>query len=382
MHNQTAVDINPVAISNQIINVPQSYISLNSLSTENIDCARGHSVYDNSRMVQEVLQNIRLEEIQTYPYPILREDLIDLLSMTISPNFKRCSVFFGHGCNHLLERIFAYLYPGKHLLGVGPQFVHVIRHCLSHRGQYTCINRDHKCSDFPSDNLIYEINKNGADYDILYIDNPNNPTGSSVDLEILIDIISVCEKKNITVIIDEAFGDFLPGAQSAVNVIDTFDNLIVLRGFSKFYGLAGMRIGCMVTSLSIAKEYSNFDQPFEPSTLTFKMAIAAMMDNVYIENTKETVISLKSKLIEYLQDSNIDFLPTDYRTSILTLYHPNLLLFDRLLELGIGTEPGEAFEPTHKKFSNHFVRFRLPKNDQLLKIVIEKLKSVELPENK
>ncbi|MFH0814672.1 MAG: aminotransferase class I/II-fold pyridoxal phosphate-dependent enzyme [Candidatus Falkowbacteria bacterium] len=88
---------------------------------------------------------------------------------------------------------------------------------------------------------------------IVYIANPNNPIGSSLSRRELLKLIKICEKKKIFALIDEAYCEF--GGESVVDLVDKYKYLIVLRTFSKFLGLAGIKVGYIVVNSARAQEF-------------------------------------------------------------------------------------------------------------------------------
>ena len=115
---------------------------------------------------------------------------------------------------------------------------------------------------------------------IVIITNPNNPTGTLLAKD---DIIKFINKLpvDVLVVIDEAYIEFAP-SMSCVNLTEEFDNLIVLRSFSKAYGLAALRIGYAVTSESIAEILNYTRQSFNTSTLAHAAATAAIKDTHFL----------------------------------------------------------------------------------------------------
>ncbi len=90
---------------------------------------------------------------------------------------------------------------------------------------------------------------------IVYICNPNNPTNTSYSIHELLSIIS--STSHVCFIIDEAYIEFLDESLSMIPYVNTYPNLFVIRTFSKYYGLAGLRLGYVVSQLNLSSYYSN-----------------------------------------------------------------------------------------------------------------------------
>src|SRR5699024_4459156 len=99
---------------------------------------------------------------------------------------------------------------------------------------------------FESFSIIFKLQQ--ADYKLLYLDNPNNPTGQIIPIEEIEFIVKKAAENSTCVIVDEAYGDYMDQQSSAISLVHKYENLFVVRTFSKAYGLAGMRIGYVVAS--------------------------------------------------------------------------------------------------------------------------------------
>ena len=82
---------------------------------------------------------------------------------------------------------------------------------------------------------------------LIYIDTPNNPTGQILDKKDAIKLLEYTRNLGIGVIIDEAYGDYLSKEHSCIDLVDKYENLIVIRTFSKGLGLAGIRAGYIIS---------------------------------------------------------------------------------------------------------------------------------------
>ena len=96
---------------------------------------------------------------------------------------------------------------------------------------------------------------------MLYIDNPNNPLGRAFEPAQVEHLAAICDRTGTALLVDEAFGDYLDDAASAIHLVPRYRNLIVVRSFSKALGLAGERIGYMFLSAELARVYREIDVP-------------------------------------------------------------------------------------------------------------------------
>lgn len=122
---------------------------------------------------------------------------------------------------------------------------------------------------------------------VLFVANPNNPTGTWIApaaLEAFIDSIP----RDVLVILDEAYNEYLDPADRADSVawIARFPHLLVSRSFSKAYGLAALRIGYGVTTAAVADMMNRVRQPFNVNSLAQAAAVAALADTGYVEESR------------------------------------------------------------------------------------------------
>ncbi len=123
---------------------------------------------------------------------------------------------------------------------------------------------------------------------IVWIANPNNPTGTFLPYpELKAFLASV--PKDVLVVLDEAYNEYLPPSERVDTSawVKEHDNLIVLRTFSKIYGLAGLRIGYGVTSVAVADLMNRIRQPFNVNNLALAGALAALDDDAFMAKSYE-----------------------------------------------------------------------------------------------
>ena len=143
--------------------------------------------------------------------------------------------------------------------------------------------------DFTIDLNDYLYKENGG----IVIPNPNAPTGIAEPVGFFEDIIS--RNRESIVIIDEAYVDF--GAQSCIKLLDKYNNLIVVRTFSKSRSMAGSRIGYALASKEIIRALHNVKYSYNSYTMdsvTIKLGIEAMKDEKYFRENLDKVICTRN----------------------------------------------------------------------------------------
>lgn len=116
---------------------------------------------------------------------------------------------------------------------------------------------------------------------MIFIASPNNPTGNSMREE---DVLKIVEESNSLVIIDEAYCEFAGGSRYS-RLVDEYENVIVLRTFSKAYALSGLRIGFAVASENLIDAIRRVEPPFRLNRFSEQVAIEALKDDDFIAKT-------------------------------------------------------------------------------------------------
>ncbi|MAJ98393.1 MAG: histidinol-phosphate transaminase [Flavobacteriales bacterium] len=163
-----------------------------------------------------------------------------------------------------------------------------------------------------SENYKYDIKKISSNITkrtkIIYIASPNNPTGQIIKKNNFQKLMTTIPK-NILVILDEAYYEYAKAISDEYpNSLDyDFENLVILRTFSKAYGLASLRIGYAISKKIIIDSLLKVKLTFETSILSQKIAMMALDDQVFINNvTRNNSIELE-KYYRFFNDNNINF---------------------------------------------------------------------------
>jgi len=135
---------------------------------------------------------------------------------------------------------------------------------------------------------------------MIFINNPNNPTGTLVSRRDFENFLSRVPEE-IIVVVDEAYIDFArdKNCLNSIDYINSGKSLVTLRTFSKAYGLAGLRIGYGIMPGEIAALLNRLRQPFNTNTLAQVAAVSALDDKVFLKKT----IHLIHEELDYLYDS-------------------------------------------------------------------------------
>lgn len=157
------------------------------------------------------------------------------------------------------------------------------------------------------DGFIFPYNKVSAimkKADILYLCNPNNPTGTLISIDILLELVCNAKKNNVLIIIDEAFIEFTdcPYKTTLIPYINKYDNLVVIRSLTKYFSIPGLRLGYLVGEKGLTKSLSKLLGPWPVSSLAVAVAEELILDYRFHIITKEWISLERDYLYNRLRD--------------------------------------------------------------------------------
>jgi histidinol-phosphate aminotransferase len=341
-----------------------------------IDCEVGYSPFGCSPLMLEKIKNTDFAAVAAYGEMFYAKTLKPaILKKFAHANLKPKNIFFGHGSFNLAERVIHKFIEPTSMLGYGPQFNEVPSEMIAAGGEYVPITTNLKNFDFPLATIINELESDS--HSVLYLDNPNNPTGNLLGLDIISELAKIAEKKGTVLLIDEAYGDFVNDQFSAFSLIRERKNLMVIRSFSKGLGLAAQRIGYMAVSDHLIDEcnFAQLDVPFEPSLISAIMAEYVLGDADYLQTIRQKSRKTKKIIVDTLLNARIEVLPTHPDVSILLAHKTDENLYAKFLSKAIKVENGAAYVQTNPIMDNSFVRIRVPSED-LLDDLIDRIKQM------
>lgn len=190
----------------------------------------------------------------------------------------------------------------------------------------------------------------GRPYNILFLCNPNNPTGLPLKKETVEEIGAVCKKTGTWLVADECFCDFLdePQEHSVIPRLKDLDHVIVLKAFTKIYAMAGLRLGyslCADQELNCRME--EVRQPWSVSGPAQRAGIAALKAENYLEATKRLIGPERERMKGRLSELGFQVYPSQANYIFFRdpVWEEGRLLYERLLSRGIlirscGNYPG------------------------------------------
>ncbi len=264
------------------------------------------SDFDKS-FIKELKQNINSEMLTSYPE---LENLYKSLSKI--NNLPRNFFLTTFGIDHALKLSIEALTRSKDkVLILNPTFAMINIYCRLNNLSIQKLNYD-KRLNLNIKKFLDSIKKN---LNLIVISNPNSPTGTIINKKDMILLIKKAHKFKIPFILDEAYFGFYK--ETYIKFVKKYDNLIILRTFSKNYGLAGIRLGFICSSKKIINYLRKFKPMYEANNFGL-MAANILLKNKLIEKkyVSETEKS-KKHFISLLKDLNIKYFKS----------HANFILF-------------------------------------------------------
>lgn len=350
-------------ITSYIRNPSEFLKSLNFKKEDIIDCSLGVNPYGIPSDVLTFVKNSDWSNISNYPnkdYDILTNGLIEYWSKTANLTKNNLNITSGSS-GGLVNSIRLLLNDGAKVLGYTPQFnefEYLVRMTGCDFNSY--ILKEENNFKFDESEFLEMIHD---DIDLIYLDNPNNPTGQTIDISTIKKIIEISKEKNSVVLVDEAYGDFMDRENSAINLINDYDNVFVVRSFSKGFGLANLRIGYIAFNEKYKEIYDSINiPPFTIPDVLQETANFVLSKNEYYKNTTAELKTNKEKLCSTF-NNRLKFSESDLNVPIILMGMENSKDFYMdLLNIGIITTKGNDF----KNVSPEYVRIRVPKEIDFL----------------
>ena len=265
--------------------------------------------YPPSPLVYKAYEETELSDFRKYPDPTCSV-LVD--SIASFYNVKKENVFVGVGSDDVLSMAFLTFFNSDKPI-LFPDITYSFYDVWADLYRIPYKQMPLK-DDFTIDPADY-YGENGG----VVIANPNAPTGVKLSLDAIEDIIS--HNRDVVVIVDEAYVDF--GAESALPLIDKYDNLLVVRTYSKSRSLAGLRIGYAFGCEKLIKYLQDAKFSFNSYTMnmpSLSLGAAAMNDREYFEETTGKVIATRERTKVLLKELGFEF--GDSATNFIFARHP------------------------------------------------------------
>ena len=259
----------------------------------------------------EIMKNFSLYKASAYP-----EVNMAYNAMAKYLNQAREKILLTNGSDSGISLIFkTFCTEGDIIATCGPTFAMYKVHAELLKCEYKEFSSD-ETGAFNLKNVLNDLNKIKDQTRLFVIANPNGVTGFAFDKEEIKEILEFTSKNNIVVLIDEAYADFDKIDMS--EFVDKFDNLIIVRSFSKSYGLAGLRIGYIYSSEYLIRMIEKFKPMMEVNFLAVEAIKVVCSDKKYLNDSVKEIVEARKYFKDELIKMNYDVIER----------HGNFLLID------------------------------------------------------
>jgi len=309
----------------------------------------------------------QLQRLEHYPEPHsieARESLAHRLLL------RPEQVIMGNGATELIY-LFARAIKAKKVLLLQPTFNEYER-AFKQYGADCDYHHLNKEDNFPLDckALLEEIRVNKPE--VVVICNPNNPTGSYIEMEKLEKILLTLNTYSGYLLVDESFAEF-EDQPTAISYLDN-PNLFLIRSLTKFYAIAGIRLGYGLGHESLISQLNAYKEPWTLNAFASHMVPYLLEDSVYQTQTREWYVKEKAYMEEQLQKiAFLNMVPSHANFFLCHTSIPSKKLMSLLIEHGIYIRTCEDFIGLKDQYIRLALRSR-PENVHLIKT----LKSISL----
>lgn len=262
-----------------------------------VKLASNENPYGHSQKVTKLFTKLA-NDYEIYPdgYAYeLRKKLAHKLSI------DETQLVFGGGSDEVITFICrAFLYPGTNTVMAVPTFTQYRHHSLIEGAEIKEVPTHRGKHDL--DRMAEAIDEHTK---VVWLCSPDNPTGTIILKEEFEAFMDQCPK-DVLVVVDEAYYEFVAEdlRLSLDESVHKYSNVIVLRTFSKIYGLAGLRVGYGIAHPDIAEKLNIVRGPFNTTSFSQQVAGIALEDDDFIQKTRENNNVVKREFLQFLDEIN------------------------------------------------------------------------------
>jgi Histidinol-phosphate/aromatic aminotransferase and cobyric acid decarboxylase len=283
-----------------------------------------------------------LQTLNRYPQH-QNSALLDSICQTFS--YEKSNVILGSGSSELIDlMIKTFVAPKEYVLSTNPTFVMYEYYAKIANASYITVNESHQTLDELYKMYILKQPK------IIIISNPNNPTGTSFKKTELIKLIQLV---NCMIVIDEAYIEYMDNSESLVNDVDTYKNLFVTRSFSKAWGLAGARLGYVVSNEENIRILKIAKTPYSIPTLSAYLGVEALKQKDRVFQRVLDTISIRDNFSIALTQLGIDVFESS--ANFVYIHFDSFDLYELLLKRSV----------LIRTYKNGYYRISIGTNDEM-----------------
>jgi histidinol-phosphate aminotransferase len=296
-----------------------------------IKLASNENPFGCSPKVEAVVQNL-IKHSASYP-----DGNAETLRQAVSQhlNVKGNQLLFGSGLDEVIQIISrTMLCIGDNIVTAALTFPQYKHHAVIEGSEVREVPLVDGCYDLNA--MAQAIDPNTK---LIWICNPNNPTGTYTNEEALLEFLQKVPKETL-VIVDEAYYEYVNASDypQTLKLLNDYENLLVLRTFSKAYGLAAFRIGYAVGNEDLVERFNIARLPFNTSTFAQAAAIAALGDQAFLDSCIEENKQELQQYEEFLQKIDFEFYTSQANFIFIKTTKP-MECFEILIQKGFIVRP-------------------------------------------
>jgi histidinol-phosphate aminotransferase len=247
------------------------------------------------------------------------------------------NVILGNGSNEVLEFLgHAFLKPGDDV--IASQYAFVVYKLIATSFGAQTIEVPSRDYQQDLEGMLAAITPKTR---LIFVPNPNNPTGTLLSQQAIDDFMSLIPE-NVIVVFDEAYFEFLDHPPDTLRFIREGRNIVILRTFSKIHGLAGLRIGYAVGLPDLIEVLHKTRQPFNVNSIAQVGALAALEDGKHQRETKRVIDEGRAYLHGQFTKMKIPFVPGTANFVMVNLGDGHAV-FEKLLRQSIIVRPLKGY---------------------------------------
>jgi len=254
-------------------------------------------------------------------------------------NVDGTQIILGNGSDNIIQMISrALLAPGKNTVVPTPSFSQYKHNAIIEGAEIReveLVDGQHNL-----DQMVDAIDENTQ---VVWVCSPNNPTGTYVAEENLLSFLDRVPQE-VLVVLDEAYYEYVDASDypESIPLLEKYPNLMILRTFSKAYGLAALRVGYGISNAALIQKLEPAREPFNTNRLSHFAAVAALDDQQFIQNCVEKNKQGLKQFYSFCEAHNLSYYESQGNFILIDFKQQGDTIFQYLLERGIIVRSGNA----------------------------------------
>lgn len=248
-------------------------------------------------------------------------------------------IILGNGSDDLIAIITrALLYPGVNTVMADLSFSQYWHNAEIEGAEIRKVPLKNGVHDLEA--MLEAIDENTS---VVWVCNPNNPTGTIVSDEALSAFLAKVPK-DVFIVLDEAYVEYINDAsyKDTLHYFRDYPNLILLRTFSKAYGLASFRVGYGIAQADVIAKLDPVRAPFNNTILSQQVAQVALQDQEYIASCREANEIGKKQFVEFCEQHGLNYFPSQTNFVMFEVKAPSNVVFEEMMKRGFIIRSGAA----------------------------------------